>query len=299
MECLNFFSGKDAALSSSAASRDKQHYLSSICYAHIGAIELNLLNYMPLLDPVEKNRLKKLYVEEDQKHLANLLDAYQFMKIVMRYEGLSSETQHAFESRIKELKDRELKFLKKVALRPDECLYGILVKDMNHFLRTCCHPRALLLLIQSVENCLTTGINLNLHEHSLVTAYIQEAEEIIKRIDLWISNSKRFKHHTLDKYSEYYRDFLDPIENSITMFTYGMTGLQHCLIKAKDSICIHTGTYLNVNRDISNILENIIEFPNVNGLNVLPKSSAKDNKSNVNIMNVLSKLENHDSLYFT
>lgn len=244
----------------------------------IGAIELNLLSYMPLLDPVEKNRLKKLYVQEDQTHLQQLITAYDFMKIVMNYNSLGETVLESFRIKLEALRQKEKSLLKKVALRPAECLYSNLVKDVNHFLRTCCHPKALLELINAAEDVCNAN-------------NIQLFNEIIKRIDLWINNADQFSHHTLNKYSAYYRDFLNPVENSITMMKFGLTGLRHCLGKMRDSFSIQSTT-TPTNDALSSILENLIEFPSVNGLNVFAKDDLQ-------ITTVLNKLDDHDASYFT
>lgn len=268
--------------------------------ALIGSIELNILSYLPLIDPVEKNRLKKLYIEEDQHHLQHLLTAYDFMRVTMNHKQLGTEIVQQFRSKIETLQARELTISTKVALRPTECLYGNLVKDINQFLRTCCHPKTLLDLVEAAQTA---------SEATVDTVNIQVINETIKRMDLWISNAEQFQHHTLSKYSAYYRDFLDPIENAIVMLKYGMTGLKCSLIRTRDTFCVSSnGAVLysiSENDAVARILENLVEFPNVSGLNVLPPRSATVkllvdlNQTDPNVATILSKLEHSDEAYFT
>lgn len=268
--------------------------------ALIGSIELNILSYLPLLDPVEKNRLKKLYIEEDQHHLRHLLTAYDFMRVTMNHKQLGTEIVEQFRTKIESLQIREQSLSKKVALRPTECLYGNLVKDINQFLRTCCHPKTLLDLVEAAQTA---------SEATVGTVNIQAINETIKRMDLWISNAEQFQYHTLSKYSAYYRDFLDPIENAMVMLKYGMTGLKSSLIGSRDSFCVSSNGIalysITENDAVAKILENIVEFPNVSGLNVLPprgaavKLSADINQTDPNVATILSKLEHSDAAYFT
>lgn len=272
-----------------ATERHLNNFKSAIINSLIGAIELNLLSYLPLLDPVEKNRLKKLYTQEDQMHLHHLITAYDFMKIIMNCNHLGESILEKFREKLDVLQLKEQSLSKKVAVRPTDCLYGNLVKNINHFLRTCCHPKALLDLIDTAE-------------HACATTNIQQLNETIKRIDLWINNAEQFAHHTCAKYSAYYRDFLKPLENSISMMKFGLTALKHCLLKTKDSFCFMAPTgevsSINENDALCNVLENIIEFPSVNGLNILADDKTMKDETHIGITKVLKKLDEHDTLYF-
>lgn len=261
--------------------RNTETHMASMIDALIGAIELNLLSYLPLLDPVEKNRLKKLHTEENTTYFTQLITAYDFMRITMSYQGLAADTIGHLRTKLDTFHQRQQRLAKKVALRPEHCLYGHLVRDINHFLRTCCHPRSLAELLEAVEEVL---------HHPEATSF--SAQEVIKRIDLWIANASQFRHHTLAQYVGYYRDFLAPIENSVTMLRHGFVGLRHCLVRRLESPRVR-----HAQDDIvAEVLENLVEFPSVRGLTVLPYGS--NAQSAANVRQVLGRLEHIDATFF-
>lgn len=266
--------------------KDQQHLHASMINSLCGAIQINLQIFLPLLDPIEKNRLKMEYVNQDLKHLTNLEAAYDFMKIAMNYKHLGEETLIPIRMQIEQFKTRSLRLSEKVALRPSVCLYKELTKDVEHFLRTCCQPKILHDLIKHIEWNLSKRYN---DIMSNVNLYRQNINECLQRIDLWCNNATQFQYHTLKKYSLYYRDFITPIECAISILKYGLSGLRYNLIKSRDSI--HS-----IDRDdVDKMLENLISFPCVNGLIVLPGKDA-----NVNIENILKKLvEKADTTYLT
>lgn len=250
---------------------------------------------MPIIDPVEKNRLKKLYNEEDEVHIKQMLSVYDAFKISMNYQGLNEEMLVHLRSKLADIELRKSKFSKKVALRPNECMYGDLVRDVNHFLTICCHPKILNSLIASVEETLSYHL-----DNKTATEHLQNVDEIVKKIDLWINNAQQFRYHTLNKYSAYYRDFLTPIESSLTTLRFGFVGLQSCLIRSRDSICLKSnGTYFDINKDgeLTSLLRPLIQFPNVNGIDVLP-STTPTNTQKLNITTVLNQLPNYEECYF-
>lgn len=283
----------------SFSNRFVQHYYSSILNVLIGSIEINLLSFMPIIDPVEKNRLKKAYNEEDTLHIKRILSAYDAFKVIMNYQGLGEEILEHLRSKLAQIEIRKEKFSKKVALRPNECMYGDLVRDVNHFLQTCCHPKILNSLIVSAEEVLSHKLDFTTAQSNIETTleHLQNIDEIVKKIDLWINNAQQFKHHTLKKYSAFYRDFLTRIECSITTLKFGLVGLQSCLIRSKDSICLKSnGTYFDINNgdEFTNLLSHLIEFPSVNGINVLPSASAHK----LHITTVLNQMPNYEECYF-
>lgn len=259
---------------------------------------------MPLLDPVEKNRLKKLYTEEDVDHLTKLITTYDFMGIIMNYKSLGEELKTEFKLKIQELEIKKEKYSKKVALRPDICCYGNLVKDINHFLHTCCHPKSLGILIETIENSLNYQINLENLENNVSSTeiHIQTTNEVLKKIELWISNADRFENHILSKYSSFYRDFLSPIEYSLSMVRFGLTGLKHCLIRNRDLITKKiTGIYYNLNENgvLGEIMENLIEFPCSKSVDLFADPDCIAGGHKVNIYSILEKLENREIGYFS
>lgn len=273
------------------------YYNSSFVNSLTGAIELNLLTYMPLLDPVEKNRLKKTYIEQDQQHLSKLISAYDFMRVTMSYKGLGENISNKFELKDADLKTKHEKYSKKCALRPNECIYGNLVKDVNHFLRACCHPKTLLNLFNDIR---AGFVKFDGTEETIDRGHVQSITEIVKRIELWISNAERFEYHTMQRYSTYYRDFVLPIETSISTLKYGLTGLRQCLIKIRDSVDFNARTgqlyQINAKESVTDILVGLVEFPSVHGLAILPKEIGTDRS--VNLLNLLENLEHHDLYYF-
>lgn len=272
--------------------RSEQLYYSSMLNVLIGSIEINLLSFMPIIDPVEKNRLKKAYNEEDELHINEILSVYDAFKIIMNYRGLNEELLVHLRTKLEQIESRKQKFSKKVAIRPAECMYGDLVRDVNHFLTTCCHPKILNSLIYAVDEALAYEL-----ENETANEHMQNVAEIVKKIDLWINNAQQFKHHTLNKYSAYYRDFLTPIESSLTTLRFGFVGLQSCLIRSRDSICRRSnGTYFNINEngDLTPLFGQLIEFPNVNGIDVLPSKVPQK----INITTVLNQLPNYEECYF-
>lgn len=273
--------------------KDQQHLHAAVINSLCGIIQLNLQIFMPILDPVEKNRMKKKYIDEDIHHLSRLENAYDFMKFTMNYDGLGEQILEPIRLKIEQLKKRYIRLSEKVALRPNESLYKELSRDVEHFLRTCCQPTALYDLILFAERHILIGENanpvadLNLHR--------QRVNECLQRIDSWCSNAAQFQYHKMKKYMRYYRDFTTPIECAISQLEYGMTGLRYCLTKSRDSVFGNT----KERDDVEQILANLIEFPSVNGLNVLPCQIACQS-SQFNVVGVLSKLmDKADAMYLT
>lgn len=251
--------------------------LASAINTITGAIELNLLTHLPLLDPVEKNRLKKLYNADEQSHLLQLLAAYECMQITMNYRDLAREPLEPVRRKLAAL--REQTHTQIVALRPPDCAYGQLLRDVNHFLHTCCQPRALLDLYAAVEA----------HLSAEASAADNGRLEAIKRIDLWISNSCQFVHHTLVKYEPFYMDFLVPIRNSITMLTHGWQGLKQSLLSM--GVCATPAEQNAVDR----MLGNLVEYPSVEGLQILAHGGAEEGGCHVG--RVLAKSDRFDAQY--
>lgn len=273
--------------------KDQQHLHAALLNSLCGVIQLNLQIFMPILDPVEKNRLKKEYIDEDMNHLGHLAAAYDFMKFTMNYTGLGEEILEPIRSKRNHMSTRYIRLSEKVALRPSESLYKELSRDVEHFLRTCCQPAALYDLISFAERHILISDNvkpvddLNVHR--------QRINECLQRIDSWCSNAAQFQYHRLKKYKMYYRDFTTPIDCAISQLKYGMTGLRYCLTKSRDSVFGN----ISDRDDVEQLLFNLIEFPSVNGLNVLPCQIAAQ-PSQFNVVNVLSKLtEKADAMYLT
>ncbi|XP_011196368.2 midasin [Zeugodacus cucurbitae] len=238
-------------------------YNASLLSSLVGAVEICLLTFTPLIDPVEKNRLKNAYVVEDINCLTTMTTVYDFMRIVMKYQHFGSEIYDAFEERLKLLQVKQQKFAQKLALRPQECLYSKLVDDISHYLKTNCSPQALLLLIQSAQK---SWMQLSGEFHANSAGQIlSNTTEVLNKLNLWITNSQRFLNHTLKAYMDHYQDFIQPLQYSIDHLRFGFEGLKVVLTQACSNISQLEGakvyTNLNVNDRLSHALANIAEFP--------------------------------------
>lgn len=238
-------------------------YNASLLSSLVGAVEICLLTFTPLIDPVEKNRLKNLYVVEDINCLTTLTTVYDFMRIVMKYQHFGGEIYDAFEERLKLLQAKQQKFAQKLALRPPECVYSKLVDDIAHYLKTNCAPQSLLNLIQSAQKSwtqLTSDFNTN-----SAAQILSNSSEVLNKLNLWITNSQRFLNHTLKAYMDHYQDFIQPLQYSIDHLRFGFEGLKVVLTQACSNISQLEGTkmYINLNANdrLSHALANIAEFP--------------------------------------
>ncbi|XP_067631337.1 midasin isoform X1 [Eurosta solidaginis] len=240
-------------------------YQVALLNSLIGAIEVCLLTFTPIIDPVEKNRLKNLYVVEDINCLYTMTTAYDFMRIVMKYKNFGVEIYKAFEARLIALHVKQQKFAQKLALRPEKCLYSKLVEDIGHYLRTNCSPQSLITLIESAQRSwllLTREFHTNTAQKSL-----NNNAEVIGKLNLWITNSQRFLNHTLKAYMDHYQDFIQPLQYSIDKLRFSFEGLKILLTQASSNIVQlqseHKQVYTNLNSSekLSQTLANIAEFP--------------------------------------
>lgn len=280
---------------STPQNRLQQFYSSSLINALIGVLELHLLTFMPLVDPVERNRLKKVYIEEDQMHLARIISAYDFMKVIMSYEDLGEQIVTLLHSKEKSLKDLLQKYSKKCALRPEICAYAELVDQTNFFLENGCRPKSQLELMVEIG----AAFNQLYDENSLSQQDLQKANEVIRRIDWCINTAESFEQSTISRYSTYYRDFTAPLESSVSMLKYGFNGLKHCLVKARDSIVMKSnGNFYQINQAeaLSHTINNLVEFPSLHGLKILP--SEMESTAKIGILTILEKLDNKEASYF-
>ncbi|XP_004526504.1 midasin [Ceratitis capitata] len=238
-------------------------YKAALLNSLVGALEVCLLTFTPLIDPVEKNRLKNLYVVEDINCLTTMTTAYDFMRIIMKYKHLGTEMYNAFETRLQFLQSKQQKYAQKLALRPTECLYPRLVDDVTHYLKTNCAPQALHILIQSAQKAwrqLTSDF-----QAANAAQILSNSTEVVNKLNLWITNSQRFLNHTLKAYMEHYQDFIQPLQYSIDHLRYGFEGLKVALTQVASNILQLTDkkVYTNLNADdrLSHTLASIAEFP--------------------------------------
>lgn len=277
-------------------------YKTSLTNSLIGCIELCLITFTPLIDPVEKKRLKSKYIADDIQCLSNITTAYDFTRITMKYKNLGKEIYESLEKNLQSLKERQNKFKEKVALRPEKCLYTNLVKDITHFLTTNCDPQVLFNFICSIQSTwiiLTSKGQTN----SNLGQSLESCQEILSKLDLWIANSQRFVHHTLKPYSAYYQDFLQPLQCSIDQLRFGFEGLKVVLAQVKNCLLQHgTDTsYANINDNgkLHKVLRNIVEFPSNEMLSVFNINSSKDILQNRSpVFSVLNNVSGCESDYF-
>lgn len=231
-------------------SRVKMWSKNFIASSITSAIELNLLSYFPLIDPVKKNRLKTRYIEQDIDHLERILSCYKLMSTILDYRNLGLADRKLLDKELISLNEKLSKHSKKVALRPEICVYNTMVKEVNHFLTSFCHPKQLLSLITSFE-VLSSSKN-----KTAIT-------ELMNKLDLWISNADNFMNHTLKKYNVFYRDFIAPIEFSITSLKNGFLGLRSLLQMGNNSIIAVNGAYYdcNENGELMEVMKELISFP--------------------------------------
>lgn len=272
------------------------YMLNSFC----AVTELNLLTYFPEMDPVKKCKLKSRYISEDIEHLQKILQSYKFMSIVMDYKDLGDETRELFECQIEDLQEAKEKYSKKVAIRPEVCMYIRMVKDMTHFLKSCCHPKALLELLTAIESELDPSIDyIDIKDNMNMMYTLQRIDELISKIDLWVSNANKFEHHTLIKYSAHYRDFISPIECSIANFKHGLLGLKHHLNALKSSI-IHrkNDSYFDItdNLTFQKIMDALIEFPSCKMVDLFADEEKRPRYTN--IFSILTNTTESEDLYF-
>ncbi|KFB51623.1 hypothetical protein ZHAS_00019697 [Anopheles sinensis] len=282
--------------------RDRVWRMASTMRALTGILELNLTVFLPLLDPVEKNRLKKGYLEEDIGLLETLLCTYDCMAVTMHYRQLGEHNRRLFRAKIERLKAKRQQLTRKVALRPaDGNLYSELTRDVNNFLISCCHPATIGTLLKSIAQCLDYELDMRsvANNRNHTQSFLQKVSELVTQIDLWMDIAQQFEHHTLKRYDAYYRDFLAPLCNSIVTLRYGLNGLRHCLRARKATIEQKTGggalfVDLNESHALRKIAAKFVQFPCVKPLELFDDGQ----RHKVNIYSVMERLPQPEQSYF-
>ncbi|GAB0090345.1 Midasin [Sergentomyia squamirostris] len=241
-------------LEKAEGSCNEVNFSSSILFSLIGAIELNLLCYLPLLDPVEKHRLKRSYLDEDMSHLGDLISAHRSMGIMCKYSLLGDGFVQIFLQKLESLKMLQGKMNKKLALRPEECEFAELTHCIEHFIHSCCKPKELHKLIVGVRE-------FHDESHEDEKKMVKIGSEFMKKLESWMKNSANFQYHILPKYSTHYRDFVEPMDYAVTLTKYGLTGLvdhlkMRCSLQEKLPKDI-TSNHLTMS------LQSLITFPRV------------------------------------
>uniref|UniRef100_A0A1I8MYX1 Midasin n=1 Tax=Musca domestica TaxID=7370 RepID=A0A1I8MYX1_MUSDO len=289
------------AIHRSLANQQKQ-FAAGILTTLSGALELCLLTFTPLIDPVEKSRLKNNYLLEDIQCLLTMSVAYEFLRIPMKYKHLGQEIYDSMQLNIEELKQKQSKFEERVALRPNKCLYTNLVKDLNHFLSTNCDPNVLYNFIESIE-LIWSQLTLEAGPHVSLKS-VDACNEIINKLDLWLANSQRFIHHTMKPYYGHYQDFMQPIQCAINQLSLGFANLKTSLTQVKEAMLPSSTNReqlnnVNANGKLHMVLDNIMEFPSTQTLAIYNVNSFKDILQNrCPIFSILNEIPGSERDYF-
>lgn len=232
-----------------------------------GAIELNILCHFPLLDPVAKATLKRTYLDDDIADVHKLSVAYETLAVVSNYSLLADEIRHELTQHGGELQEKRNQMSVKVPLRPEECLYEALKRDVSHFMSTCAQPVVLRRMIESFEEQFQHQLqysDLGTNRRD-AEQFLAKTNDLIKRTELWLNNVDKFEHHTLPTYRVYYRDFVEPLCCSLAQLRHGCTNLLGELVGRRDSIVkLDNGFYVDVNGSrvrLTAFLTSLIEFP--------------------------------------
>ncbi|BFG04951.1 midasin [Drosophila madeirensis] len=191
-------------------------------HALVGALELCLLTHAPLIDPVEKNRLKNQYITEDIDCLRSLTTAYDFMGIIMDYRLFGEEIHTELVQRLQAARQRQQQLSQKLALRPDQCLYAALVQDLTHFLHSNGDCQTLYNLLCVVRSDWSGFAGAQVAS----SGQQKSTSETLGKLQLWLANAQRFVHHTLARYTGYYQDFVEPIKCAVNQLRFGLETLK-------------------------------------------------------------------------
>lgn len=184
----------------------------------IGALELSLLTHAPLIDPVEKNRLKNLYISEDIDCLQHLSTVYDFMKIIMKYKHFGQQIYEQVQQQLQLARQQQQQLNQRLALRPEECMYAALVQDLTHFLKSNCDCSALHKIITGIREHWQHFVGPQLAN----ATQLKSGSELLNKLELWLANAQRFVQHTLSRYSAYYQDFVLPIKCAVNQMRFGL-----------------------------------------------------------------------------
>ncbi|XP_030368948.1 midasin [Scaptodrosophila lebanonensis] len=243
----------------------------------IGAVELCLLTYMPLIDPVEKNRWKNLYVEADIQCLSNLTTVYDFMRIIMKYKHFGHEIYEQFMQRFQVAREQQRKLSQKLALRPEQCLYANLVQDVTHFMQSNCELQTLVKFVNTIRQ------EWRNFEQLATDDQLKSGTETLNKIELWLANARRFVHHTLSRYNAYYQDFVQPIKCALNQMRFGLEHLKVVFTQAMLAGSVKEA------QQLQSLLSDMLEFPAVKPLMI----------QNNAIYGLLSKLQHCELEYFS
>ncbi|XP_063699493.1 midasin [Culicoides brevitarsis] len=232
----------------------KRLYQKSLMITICGAIELHLSLYLPLLDPVEKNRLKTEYCKEDIEYVQRQIFAYEHLSCIMNYPNLFGQSKTKLNEKLTELRSKLTELSKKVALRPVDKpnqSYTNLVQELNHFLTSCCAPKMLQELIEDIIEC---------HMNMQTT----KTKEVQQRINLFLANVSQFVHQFNTRFGVYYKDFVMPVIYSTNHLRIGFSALHDYLrIRVQEMRHLSTGLTYNINEgdSLQHLTSKLVQFP--------------------------------------
>lgn len=260
-------------------------YLTAVMNSLIGSLELHFSSFTALIDPVEKKKLKSKYIDEDIEHLSYMKTAYEMIQGVMKYKFLGKEITLNISNEIEKLEKKKEKYRRRSAFRPQICLYKELCEELKHFFTTngnFCNLITIIDMVEKAYQCLDTEKE-NMNKLDITG--------IIRRLELWITNSQRFLSHTLKKYCTYYKDLTQPIESSLNTICLGFESIKQVLQQKYNAIItLKTGTYLNIESKVKEVLINILKFP-IEPLNL------HENTSDL-FQYILENTDSSSTLYF-
>ncbi|TDG46488.1 hypothetical protein AWZ03_007049 [Drosophila navojoa] len=244
----------------------------------IGALELCVLTHAPLIDPVEKNRLKNLYVAEDIDCLQHLSAGYDFMKIIMRYKHFGQQIYDQLQQRLQQLQQQQQQLNQKLALRPEQCLYASLVQDLVHFLKSNCDSLTLHKLVVAIKENWSHFVG----PQAANEMQLRRGAELLNKLDLWLANAQRFVHHTLLRYDAYYQDFVQPIKCAVNQLRFGLEQLKQLFTRV-----LLAGSAPKALR-LEQTIAQMVEFPALRPLAI----------RNSHVYGLLAKLPHSEHEYF-
>lgn len=250
------------------------------------ALELHLLTFMPLIDPVEKKNLKKAYVEEDISHLIHLLSAYDFMKTIMSYDGLGQRVVDCIRSKIDNLKNKLEKRSKRCALRPEICVYSELKNQTTFLLQTSFRLESLLLLVKEYSS-----IYESLENETANIKDLEYANEVIDQIDSNINIAESFQQSTIDQYDLYYHDLTAPLDSTITKLKFGLQCMKESIIRNRDVLKNSKRTTYQLD-NIAETISNFVKFPNTS--EIIPNNETLNMEEY--IFDLMEGMKSKDSL---
>lgn len=310
-----------------SSSTSSKMYTANVLTALTGAIELNILCHFPLLDPVAKATLKRTYLDDDIADVHKLTVAYETMAVVCHYKLLAHDVRQALVKQGDQLQEKRNQMSVKVPLRPQECLYEALKRDVAHFMSTCAQPAQLKRMIDSFEGQFEHRFVYGDRQANQKDAeqFLGESAELVKRTELWLNNVDKFEHHTVPQYRTHYRDFVEPLCCALAQLRHGFSGLMAALNGKREAVVkLDNGFYVDVNGPsvrLTAFLTNLIEFPAnfelvardiVPGYRVMrttgdgeqqeqelvAAAAAKEQRERTNIYPLLERLPNGNALLF-